>query len=210
MERSRPSVSRDTRLLFAVILISVATLWVLARIRFPDRPQVPGLVPPVLAQLAPPSAFDDIAASVARLEPRLQGAMVPLEVRRQAGRTSEAASQVLPALRFRDGLAVVLLTPASGLEVTPMSGEEVARDPVSHLAVIRVPEGAAPVLSFWSPRRFDYPRFLLAADVTRERTSLRPVFVGSLSPLSSPTWSGHDLGAAGIDRRVCRHVRVHH
>jgi S1-C subfamily serine protease len=42
----------------------------------------------------------------------------------------------------------------------------------------------------WSPSRFDYPRFLLAADVSRAGTSLRPVFVGSLSPLSSPTWSG--------------------
>ena len=210
MERSRPSVSRDTRLLFAVILISVAMLWVLARIRFPDRPQTPGLVPPVLAQLAPPSAFDDIAASVARLEPRLQGASIPLEVRRQAGRTSEAASQVLPALRFRDGLAVVLLPPASGLEIIPMSGEEVARDPVSHLAVIRVPEGAAPVLSFWSPRRFDYPRFLLAADVTRERHITSAGIRGLAQSFVEPHLVGNDLGAAGIDRRVCRHVRVHH
>jgi serine protease Do len=42
----------------------------------------------------------------------------------------------------------------------------------------------------WSPRRFDYPRFLLAADATRDGTSLRPVFVGSLNPVTSPTWSG--------------------
>ena len=97
----------------------------------------------------------------------------------------------MPALRFRDDLAVALMRPAAeAFEVTPVSGAEVARDPVSHLAVIRVPEGTAPALSMWSPRRFDYPRFLLAADTSRDGTSLRPVFVGSLNPSSSPTWSG--------------------
>lgn len=198
MEFNRPSVSRDTRLLFAVILISVAMLWVLARIRFPDRPQTPSLVPPVLAQLAPPSAFDDIAVSVARLEPRVRAAVIPLEVRRQSARGSGWASGLVPALRFRGGLAVALMRPAAGApEATPTSGAEIARDPVSHLAVIRVPEGAAPALPNWSPRRFDYPRFLLAADVAREGTSLRPVFVGSLSPFSSPTWPGPIWGLPG-------------
>jgi len=191
MESNRPSVSRDTRLLFAVILISVATLWVLARIRFPDRPQTPNLVPPVLAQLAPPSAFDDIAVSVARLEPRVRAAVIPLEVRRQSARGSGWASGLVPALRFRDDLAVALVHPGAGIPgAMPMSGAAIARDPVSLLAVFRLPEGAAPALPNWSPRRFDYPRFLLAADVAREGTSLRPVFVGSLSPFSSPTWPG--------------------
>ena len=191
MERNRPSVSRDTRLLFAVILISVAMLWVLARIRFPDRPPTPNPVSPVFAQLAPPSAFDDIAASVAQLEPRLRESVIALDVRRQSGRLSHSASGVVPALRFRDDLVVALMRPATeASEVTPLSGIEVARDPVSHLAVIRVPEGLTPVLSMWSPRRFDYPRFLLAADTTRDGTSLRPVFVGSLNPVTSPTWSG--------------------
>src|SRR5687768_7025191 len=105
MEPNRPSVSRDTRLLFAVILISVAMLWVLARIRFPDRPTTPNIVPPVLAQLAAPSAFDDIAASVAQLDPRLRGSVVALDVRPQSGRLARSASGVVPALRFRDDLA---------------------------------------------------------------------------------------------------------
>jgi len=192
MEPKHPSVSRDTRLLFAVILISVAMLWVLARIRFPDRPPPPNPVAPVLAQLAPPSAFDDIAASVAQLEPRLRDSVIALDVWRQSGRPPHSASGVVPALRFRDDLAVALMRPdVEAFEVTSHSGiEEVARDPVSHLAVIRTSEGIAPLLSTWSPRRFDYPRFLLAADTTRDGTSLRPVFVGSLNPITSPIWSG--------------------
>jgi hypothetical protein len=190
MERNRPSVSRDTRLLFAVILISVAMLWVLARIRFPDRPATPNPVPPVLAQLVPSSAFDDMAASVAQLEPRLRESVVALDVWRQSGAVTHSDGGVVPALRFRDDLAVALMRPAAeALAVTAVSGTEVARDPVSHLAVIRVPEGFAPALSVSSPRRFDYPRFFLAADTTRDGMSLRPVFIGSLNPITSPTWA---------------------
>jgi S1-C subfamily serine protease len=69
-------------------------------------------------------------------------------------------------------------------------GEEIARDPASHLAVVRVPDGAAPAPPIWSPGRFDYPRFLMAADVSGDGISFRPVYVGSLSPLTSPIWAG--------------------
>jgi S1-C subfamily serine protease len=34
-----------------------------------------------------------------------------------------------------------------------------------------------------------YPRYLIVSDVSRQGTSLRPVFVGSLYPAASPTWS---------------------
>jgi hypothetical protein len=191
MAINRASVSRDTRLLLAIILVSLSTLWVLARIRFPERPATPNPVPPVLAQLAPPSAFEDIAASVAQLEPRLQESIIALDVARQSERLPDSANGVVAALRFRDDLAVALIGSGSGgFEITPASGSEVARDPVTHLALIRVAEGTAPPLSTWSPRRFDYPRFLLAAETSRGGISLRPVFVGSMDPVASPTWSG--------------------
>jgi S1-C subfamily serine protease len=35
-----------------------------------------------------------------------------------------------------------------------------------------------------------YPRFLIAADVSRDGTSLRPVFIGSLDSIVSPLWDG--------------------
>ena len=87
MEPNRPSVSRDTRLLFAVILISVAMLWVLARIRFPDRPPTP----------KPGSAGSRAAGCRRRLSTtlplrwlssslRLQESVIALDVRRQSGR----------------------------------------------------------------------------------------------------------------------------
>ena len=78
--------------------------------------------------------------------------------------------------------------------MTPVSGAEVARDPVSHLAVIRVPEGIAPALSTWSPRRFDYPRFLLAAD-TIARRHVAPAGIRRIAESHhEPHLVGTDLG----------------
>ena len=48
----RPRVSRETRLLLTAGVLAVAALWLLARIRFPERPATPNPVPAVLSQLA--------------------------------------------------------------------------------------------------------------------------------------------------------------
>ena len=195
MQPNRPSVARDTRLLLAIVVISVALLWVLARIRFPDRAQTPNPVPPVLAQLAPPSAFDDMSATVAQVESRLQPSLVELEVQRHSDgrrRAGVIRNKVL-ALRFRPGLAVAWLGPDSdfdAVETMPLDALEVARDRASRLVVIRVSGSFAPVLSTWSPRRPFHPRFLIAAAASSHGTSFRPVFVGSLDELVSPIWSG--------------------
>lgn len=54
LRRSR--ISRDTRLLLITVCIAVAALWVLARLRFPDRPATANPIPPLLTQLAPRAA----------------------------------------------------------------------------------------------------------------------------------------------------------
>src|SRR5690242_20202636 len=160
MAATQPSVPRDTRLLLAIVLISVALLWVLARIRFPERPPTPNPVPPVLAQLAPPSAFDDIVSTVTRLQPRLAAALAPIDGIGSNGETRRAT-----ALRFRGDLALGLLP--DDLRVSAGEGMmgpvEVGRDRASHLAVFRLPDSAAATMVSWSPRRADLPRFLMAA-----------------------------------------------
>ena len=81
-----------------------------------------------------------------------------------------------------DSAAEVFETPdGAGVSV-------VARDPATQLAVFRVPAVDAPPLTPWSPGRLQDPRFLIAADVSRTGTSLRPVFVGALYPTVSPFW----------------------
>lgn len=190
--QKRRRVSRDTRLLFGIVFIAVATLWVLARIRFPDRVQTANPVPPVLAQLVPRSAFDDIASTVAQLEPSLRTVMVAVEVRGRVATASRgSASRTVPALRFREGLALALMDqttePAEG---AAENGGEAGRDPATGLTVVRVADGAVSASDPRSPRPPDSPGFLLVAELQYARISLRPVFVGSLYAIESPTWEG--------------------
>jgi hypothetical protein len=189
----RPRVSRETRLLFITVLISIVTLWVLARIRFPDRPATPNPLPPLLTQLADRPRFEDLAVVVAELESRLVPSLLVLELEQPppSGGQPAVAQDVIPALRIRDDAVVTLLELASGVARAPRPANltVLARDPASGLAVIRVPTAPAPVLTVWSPQRMQYPRYLIVSDVSRQGTSLRPVFVGSLYPAASPTWS---------------------
>jgi hypothetical protein len=201
MKPTHPTVSRDTRVLFTIVVISIATLWVLARIRFPDRLSTPNPVPPLLAQLTPPSAlarltppsFDDISAAMAELETRLQPSIVGVDVERRRGAADfRPIRTTVSALRFRDDLAVALIDVASGAdwsEPTIVGVVEVARDPASQFAVLRVPGGDAPALSIWTPRRPSSPGFLIAADLSTAGASLRPTFVGSLREVVTPLWS---------------------
>lgn len=205
MVPERPSVSRDTRVLLVIVMVAAATLWILARIRFPGQAPTPNPVPPVLAQLAAPSAFEDIAAAVAQIQPTLQPRMVAIELRQRHGEMAGRSTRgIVAALRFRDDLAVALMDKATEpSDLALANAVEVARDPATQMAVIRLPGGGARAPSTWSPRRMEYPRFLVAADVSREGTSFRPVFVGSLYSVASPLWSepiwtlpaSSDLGA---------------
>lgn len=195
MEKGGPPrrrVSRETRLLFITVLISIVTLWVLARIRFPDRPATPNPVPPLLlTQLADRPRFEDLAVRVAELESRLVPFLLALELEPPPppGGQPAAARDVIPALRIREDVAVTLLTATPGATPPrPADLAVLARDPASGLAVIRVPTAPAPALTAWSPQRMQYPRYVIVSDVSRQGRSLQPVFVGSLHPVASPTW----------------------
>ena len=194
MNPNRPAVSRDTRLLLVIILISLGTLWVLARIRFPDRVPTPNPVPPVLAQLAPPSAFDDIARTVAQLEPRLQPSIASVDVERSSRNNPDGPARVsVSALRFRDDLLLAWIDGSAADDITApavVGATEVSRDPASNLVVFRIAGDPAPSLSTWSPRRPAYPRFLIAATASRSGMTLRPVYVGALHEAGSPIWLG--------------------
>jgi hypothetical protein len=192
MEPYRPTVSRETRLLLTIVLISLSMLWVLARIRFPGRSSTPNPVAPVLAQLAPPSALEDIASAVAQLAPRLEGILSPIEVQPwPAVLTSRSARDVVPALRVRDSMAVALTDQAVDPQPVAGSGMQMAaHDAASGLAVFSLQADGARELTRWSPRGLQYPRFLIAADVSRDGTALHPVFIGSLDSVVSPLWDG--------------------
>jgi len=174
-------VSRETRLLFITVLVAIVALWVLARMRFPDQPDMPNPVPQLLTQFVNRTGFEDLAVEVAGLESRLASSLVALEF----------AQDVAPALRIHDDVVVALLPPAGGPAGTPSPAgfTVLARDPASGLAVIRVPAARAVALPLWSPPQLQYPRYLLVSDVSPSGASLRPVFVGALYPDASAVWS---------------------
>jgi hypothetical protein len=202
MNGSRPHVSRETRLLLTIALVSVASLWLLARVRYPDRPATPNPVPPVLAPFVPPSPLDAIAAAVREVEPRLTPALLVLDRRFQPISGGGSGQGELTALRLRDDLAVVLLAPPDPKDRTRgKQGPVVARDGASGVALVAVPAAPAPPLVQWTAARRPTARFLIAAGGSPDGISFRPIFLGAFHAVSSALWesevwalpSGSDL-----------------
>jgi hypothetical protein len=191
MPANRPTVSRDTRLLLTIVVIAFATLWILARVRFPDRVTVPTAVSPVLAQLSAPSAFDSIATAVDQLRPRIRPLVTVATLdRHPLDAPAELVSSPVSVLRLHDNLAVALLPPDADRENARFAGvDEIGRDRASGLVLLRV-EGAGIAPVSWEPRRPDLARFFIASDPVAGGTVLQPVFVGGLRETTSPVWQG--------------------
>jgi hypothetical protein len=184
----RPRVSRETRLLLTAGVMAVAALWLLARIRFPERPVTPNPVPSVLSQLASGPKYDDLAGEIAQLHARLQPSLLALDDPSAVLRSPQTSPRTT-AIRLRDDLAVTLVPSGSNRE-RRNDATILVRDAASGLAVVRVPipvPTSPPVP--WAPRQPQPSRYLVASDVSPEGVSLRPVFVGSLDPVDSPLWS---------------------
>jgi hypothetical protein len=184
----RPRVSRETRLLLLTVFLSLAMLWVLGRIRFPERPRTANPVAPLLTQLARGTAFEDIERAVHELEPEVMPALQVISMERAGSAGGKGgAGQSIPSLRFRDDAVVALIDNVAGASIT--GGTLVARDPVTGLAVLRTASSELPSIQTWTPQGFDYPRYVLVSDVSQARVSLHPVFVGHLSTAPNSAWS---------------------
>jgi hypothetical protein len=163
----QPVISRETRLLLITIIASITALWVLARIRFQDRPTPTVAVSPVLAQLRPSVGYDELARLIAEIRPRVVAAVFASD----------------------GGLALRIRTDA-GATLVPQAVSPVASDRATGLAIVRSSSSDVPDLVPWTPRLLDYPRYLVVAELAGQDVSLRPVFVGGLFPVNSPLWSG--------------------
>jgi hypothetical protein len=183
----RSSISRETRLLLTIALVATSTLWVLARLRFPERASTPNPVTPVLAQLSPPNAFEDIVTSLNQLRGRLLPSLLRVEVRTPGSENTTSAT----ALKFRDHLAVLLL-PETGAAVAleSVAFAEVGRDRPSGLAVLRLPEAEFAPVPVSVLRRPDAARILIAAVASAGSMALRPLVLDALSPVDDPIWGG--------------------
>jgi hypothetical protein len=187
----RPRLPRETRRLLLTAFVAVLTLWVLARVRFPERPAAPNPVPPILDQLTGPPTFAELAARVGELRGRLSDSLVTLVSVRNDTRASEGGSvQRSVGLRIRDDLAVTVLAPTTRRAGAAPPGI-VAEDRASGLMLVETAMKTRPQLPiFWSPRDLQQPRYLLASSAAPEDISLQPTFIGSLAPIETPQWAG--------------------
>jgi hypothetical protein len=177
---ARPRVSRETRMLITTIVISIVSLWVLSRIRFPEREAAPAPVPPILAPLIRPPSFADLAAAVAETQAEVIPYLFTLAAG-SAGGTREGAA--VQALRIGNQLAVAL-TAVDALQRDDVAGH----DRATGLTVIKAPPPEVAPPSTWSPRLPEQPRYLFAAHAGPDGLSMRPLFIDGLSSAESPLW----------------------
>lgn len=193
---ARPRVSRETRRLLTAAALALVTLWVLVRIRFPDRVPTANPVAPVLNQIAPPPGFPDLAAEVERVGRRIR----PLA---SAVSTSDSFAQdgrrAVPAWPLVDGHAVAIL-PTS--HVVTDEKAVVAQDPLTGLWLVRVTDTAAVNERVtWTAERLNRPRYVFALAPAAGSPSVIPAYISSLEPEASAAWSGEVWavpGAAGL------------
>lgn len=180
----RPRISRETRRLLTAAIMALVALWVLARVRFPDRPAAPGPVQPLIDQLSASPRFGDLAAEIAQLRARLRPALLVL-------REAAPGWPGRVALRVRDDLALAYTSLPGPLHDPAGVDVALARDPASGLTVVQaLREQARLVLPPWMAMRPDDPRYLAVATTNGSVLSLRPVFVPGLLARSSPLWPG--------------------
>lgn len=186
MDRQQPRVSRETRLLLGIVFISLASLWVLARLRFPDQPRNANPVPPVLAQLVPPSPFDAIASAVSGVESRSAPALVRVTF---TPRVADPTAPEVVRLGVRiGGEQAVVVVPAREL-ASGASPPLVGFDSRTRLGLVAAPPASAAPPTPWNTSRAPTPRFVIAAEATRDSVSFAPIFVGGFVPTETPDWS---------------------
>jgi len=175
---TRRRISRETRHLLTAALIALVTLWVLARVRFPDSTAVGNPLPSFLS-LAPASPLSELAAEVAELQRRLSDSLLVVP-------SPSAGMGPLAALRVEGEVAIVL---APEGPVAGGGADVLAADAATGLTVIRVgpgPSGA--VVAPWAAPALEQPRFLMSTVVSASGVSLRPVLIGTVHEIRTPAW----------------------
>lgn len=187
MDRRRPRVSRETRLLLGIVIVSLAVLWALARLRFPERPNRPDPVGPVLAQFAPVSPFDAIATVVADLERTVGPSLTRVTF---TPRVSDPAFPTVHRLAIGVTAAQAVLVTPSGERPFRSEPPVVAAAARAGLGVIRAASPPRIPSASWERGSAPSARFVIAAEATAESVSFRPVFIGAFMPIEDTRWPG--------------------
>lgn len=175
---------RETRNLLIAACVALITLWVLARVRFPDRPVTQNPISPVLTQMTAVPAFEDLASEVRVIRNRIGSSVVTVP-----DSTAGDTPRVRSALRLRRDAAVIWLP--QDADAFAHQSDVLVTDRGSGLAIVHTPDdrSAAPPVP-WAPTQLTAPRFLMATAPLADGVTLHPVFIGGLFAAASPAWSG--------------------
>jgi len=178
-------LSRETRHLLIAAFAALLALWILARLRFPERSSIVNPIPPLLTQLSVRPGFSELEAELARLHARLSPSLIAFTGPSHPGDT-DRRDDARTALRIDGGLALALLeTP------TAISGDVVSVDATNGLALLRVPDVPRSYVAVpWAAERLDVPRYFVAAIAAGGSVTLQPVVIGALQPQPHPAWTG--------------------
>jgi serine protease Do len=204
-----PRVARETRLLVATLVVSALVLLLLAQLRFPDNPDlVVDTTAQPLDRLAARASYDELAASVARVESQIFPNLVVLQLAAPDDDSPRALADVLtldtrdapprhvPALRTSGITALATLGPDA--RVTGVVGREgqaagvarvIAADPLRRLAVINVPQAAARTIPRLPLASLQTPTYVVAIEGTSAGITARPIFLGNRERYAATRWS---------------------
>ena len=204
-----PRVARETRLLVATLIVSALVLLLLAQLRFPDTPDLVGNTSAQpLDRLAARASYDELAASVARVEAQIFPNLVVLRLAAAEDDspraladvlsldTREAAPRHVPGLRTSGITALATLGPDA--RVTGVVGREgqaagvariIAADPLRRLAVVTVPQAPVRTIPRLPLASLQTPTYVVAIEGTSAGITARPIFLGNRERYVAPRWT---------------------
>ena len=196
---------RETRLLLVTIAVSVATLLLLARFRFPEddiQPTDPAPAP--LERLAARATYDELATIMADLERRIGPALEILALQ-----TDRPGAMYVAAPRLTSDRAVALV--ARDERLAPVTGDTapviIARDPSLEAAVLQV-SGASEVVAIRSGTPRPGPRYLAIVEGTAQGPAVRPVYIGRTDVFQDPRGSGALFSVVAAQQTIPRGAAV--
>ena len=206
MEPTVPrSGGRETRLLLATIAVSVGTLLLLARFRFPaDEIQPTDPAPAPLERLAARATYDELAGIMADLERRIAPSLAIFALQTERPGTTYVAAPRVTADR-----AVALV--ARDERIVGVSSDAppviVARDPSLEAAVVQVPE-AREVVTFRTGQPRPGPRYVAVVEGTPQGPAVRPVYIGRTDMFEDPRGTGALLSVVVAQQTIGRGAAI--
>jgi hypothetical protein len=181
---ARPRVTRETRRLLSAAILALISLWVLARLRFPEAPVAANPVPPLLAQLSPPAGFaqlsEELASAAAAIRPTLTVV------------SFDAGDGLAPRLALQVGPGIAAVVSRIDRPTLSIRAATLATDrPQGLMLVATQHTGDTALPPSWSQTKLNSPPVLFAAvPTTAGAVSVTPVVLGTLTPRPSTAWRG--------------------